>query len=29
MIDISIDAFSNKTYSTVRVGGDLEIQKKM
>ena len=28
MIDISIDAFSNKTYSTVRVGGDLEITKK-
>ena len=28
MIDISIDAFSNKIYKQVRVGGDLEITKK-
>ena len=28
MIDVSIDAFSNKIYKQVRVGGDLEITKK-
>lgn len=28
MIDISIDAFTKQTYSTVRVGGDLDITKK-
>ncbi len=28
MIDISIDAFHNKTYKKVRVGGNLEITKK-
>ena len=29
MIDISIDAFSNKIYKQVRVGGDLEITKNV
>ena len=28
MIDISIDAFTNETYSKVRVGGDLNVTKK-
>jgi MoaA/NifB/PqqE/SkfB family radical SAM enzyme len=28
MIDISVDAYSNKTYSKVRVGGNLDITKK-
>ena len=28
MIDISIDAFKEETYSKVRVGGDLEVTRK-
>ena len=29
MIDISLDAFSDKVYKSVRIGGDLKITKKM
>ena len=28
MIDISLDAFSDKVYKSVRIGGDLKITKK-
>ena len=29
MIDISLDAFSDKVYKSVRIGGDLKLPKKM